>query len=319
MSKFMRNSAVTALIFIVVGFAMAFVAGSIKGVEVIQSVVDSVTQGRVQLDLNGILSEIEEWEIVKELEENVNYDIDENMIFDDNFEIFSGDAQAQFADVEIGMLDIEVGGCNFVINESTDDVFRVNAEGTRRFQCFVKDRTLYIKGTVKTVVDTNNQCQITLSVPEGFTFAEVDAEIGAWVMDLGSISADKMDMEVGACQITADTLVADTLNVTVGMGEVVIEDMQVNKLDAEVGMGNFRADGTVSEKADVECAMGNIEMEIAGAQKEYNYDIECGMGNVDIGDNSYSGLANEQSIDNGADRKMDVECAVGNISIRFTK
>lgn len=331
MKKFMKGCAWTALILIVLGFVLALAAGTTKGAATIRDVVHNVTGGTVNVDFTGLdgwgifISEGAEdlkdgvMDGLEDLEDTVNYEIEDAMIFDDSFEIFSGDVKMEFAQEEITELDVEVGGCNFVVKESDDDKFYVEAEGTKKFQAYVHSGILVIKGTIKTVIGNNFSGDIVLRVPKGFTFEKADMEIGAGVMDLGDMSADKLDMEVGAGQITADTLIADTLNVAVGMGEAVIDDMQVNKLDAEVGMGNFSAKGSADEKVIVECAMGNVEMKLDGTSKDYDYSIECGMGNVTIGGNTYSGLANEKNINNGADRKMDVECAVGNIDIRFSE
>lgn len=327
----MKGCAWTALILIVVGFILAFTASTVKGAEAIRQVVDNVTGGKVQVDLtgldrwgifitegaeeltDGVREGLDNLEVLEELEDNVNYDIDASMIFADGFEILTGDISKNFSGEGILELDIEVGGCKFSMEESADGDFHVEAENTRKFQGYVSGNTLFIKGTMKTGSDS----EIVLQVPAGFSFERINMELGAGAMELGDMRAKELDLEVGAGQITADSLTVDSLLVAVGMGEIVIEDMQVNKLDAQVGMGNFRAEGAVNEKVIVECAMGNIDMKLAGSEKDYDYSIECGMGNVQIGGNTYSGLGNEKDIDNDADRKMDVECAVGNIEIRF--
>lgn len=318
----MKGCAWTALILIVVGFILGSVASTVKGAEAIRQVVDTVTGGRVQVDLSelgqlgvsiaegaGNLTD----EVMEGLEDNVNYDIDDSMIFADGFEVLTGDISKDFTGEGVLELDIEVGGCKFFLEESEDGDFHVEAENTRKFQGYVSGKTLFIKGTMKTGSDS----EIVLQVPAGFSFEKINMELGAGAMELGDMRAKELDLEVGAGQITADSLTVDSLLVAVGMGEIVIDDMQVNKLDAQVGMGNFRAEGAVSEKVIVECAMGNIDMKLAGSEKDYDYSIECGMGNVKIGGSTYSGLGNEKDIDNDADRKMDVECAVGNIEIRF--
>ena len=47
--------------------------------------------------------------------------------------------------------------------------------------------------------------------------------------------------------------------------------------------------------------------------------MECGVGNLDVGSDSYSGLGREKSISNkGADRKLNLECGMGNISVDFS-
>ena len=329
MKKFMKVCGITALIFIVVGLILAFAAGTTEGAAAIRDAVSEATNGKVQVNLNGIgdwgvhIAEgAEQWtdgvmDGIEDWEDTVNYDIEKAMVFDDGFELFSGEVKKEFAAPEIQELDVEVGGCSFTIEESGDDRFYVEAEGMKKFQTYVKGDCLFIKGTVKAVVGDKIDGNVVLKVPAGFNFEKLDMEIGAGVMELGELSAKKIDLEVGAGQIIADKAICEDLMVMVGMGEARMNDMQVAKFDAEVGMGNIYAKGNVSEKVIVECAMGNVELELAGKQEDYDYSIECGMGNVTVGGNTYSGLAKEKDISNGADRKMDVECAVGNIDIQF--
>ena len=320
MGKFMKGCALTALVLIGAGIIMAVVGGAAKGTTTIHEVVDKVTGGLVQVNLG----EDNEWGVTigeklvgADFNTGIHYDIDESSIFDMDFEIFSGDYQDTFAADGIRRLDIETGGCEFTVKESADESFHVEAEETNKFQCYRKDETLHIKGTMKTAISNNvKPCKITLYVPKEAAFEKLLLEVGAGVVDLGTLRAEKIDLEVGAGQILADSLTGTDVMISVGVGECIVKDMQAAKLDAEVNMGNLNVQGAVSEKIILECAMGNIEMQVDGAFSDYDYDVECGLGNVLIGDKSYSG-ASEASVNNGASRKMDVECAVGNIEIAF--
>ena len=220
MKKFMKGCAWTALILIVVGFILAFVASTVKGAEVIHRVVDTVTDGRVQLNLSGLgnfgvsiaegaeeltdemLEGLEDLEVLEGWESNVNYDIDESMIFADGFEVFSGDVNKTFAGAGLLELNIEVGGCKFRMEESPDSDFHVEAENTKKFQGYVSGDTLFIKGTMK----TGSNSEIVLQVPAGFTFDRINMELGAGAMELGEMFAKELNLEVGAGQITAESL-----------------------------------------------------------------------------------------------------------------
>ena len=84
-------------------------------------------------------------------------------------------------------------------------------------------------------------------------------------------------------------------------------------------MGHLYLEGAVGDKAEMECAMGSLEMVIEGSQTDFNYDVECGMGNIDLGRSSYSGVAQDKRIDNGAEKRMVIECAMGDVDISFTE
>ena len=96
MKKFMKGCAIVALVMIIAGVGLAVAAGSVAGTQSISQVVDSVTDGRVQVNLNGLT----EWGV--EVKDNiveqmggleVKYDIDDNTMFDNDYEVFKGDLE----------------------------------------------------------------------------------------------------------------------------------------------------------------------------------------------------------------------------------
>ena len=82
MKKFMKICAITALIMCVLGIVLASLAGSIKGREAINEVVENVTDGKVNVKLNGW----SDWgvTIADELRDNIgnaNYVIEDAISF----------------------------------------------------------------------------------------------------------------------------------------------------------------------------------------------------------------------------------------------
>ena len=56
----------------------------------------------------------------------------------------------------------------------------------------------------------------------------------------------------------------------------------------------------------------------AGNQKEYNYEIPCGTGEIVIGEEVYYGIKPEEKINNNAQKLINIECNVGDITVDFT-
>ena len=96
MKKFMKGCGITALVLLVLGLIMAIVAGSMQGRKTISDIVNSVTGGKVQINLDsfkdfGIHIGEGIGDIVEGIGDGFHYDIDDNinMNFDNKYPIFS--------------------------------------------------------------------------------------------------------------------------------------------------------------------------------------------------------------------------------------
>lgn len=328
MKKFMKGCAVTALVLFVVGFVLATAASSVRGRTTIEDVVDSVTGGRVHVNLNSLsdwgirvghtnmLGWLDDWEFLEE----VDYVVDENIGFDTNYGILKGNVAQYSLGSDIRKLDFEVGACSFTTKPSPDDNFYLEASYAGKLQGYVENGTLYIRSTasVKRWNDLNG-CRIVLYVPAGASFDSADIEVGAGRLEFDRLSADEVKLEVGAGQITLTELQTEELEASIGLGQIELKDMEIGTLEAEVGMGDFSAEGALGGDAKVECSMGNVSLKIQGSQRDFNYELSRALGNVTLGSSGSSGFASEKHIDNGADKTIDIDCSMGNVTIRFTE
>lgn len=312
MKKFMKVCAIMTAILLVLGGALAIMAGSVRGSRMISDVVDTVTGGRLHVNF-GSWSPF--WGIY--WDDNVFYDLDDWNFFDSSHEILSRDVSGYEVGSDVKSLDIELGGYVFKTAVSEDDSFYVSTDHVNKMQCYVKNGTLYLKAWNSRWGIGSTTRKITLYIPEGQSFEKVEVELGAGEITLDDVTADEISLEVGAGKITAKNIRAGELEISVGAGKVDLVRMDVDVLDAEIGMGELVGSGTIRRSAELECAMGNMELRLSGSQKDFNYHLEVAAGNIDVGRNSYGGLGNEQKIQNGADKNMDIDCAMGNVTIRF--
>lgn len=322
MKKFMKVSAIIALVLLVVGMVMATIAGAIQGPATIGRIVESVTNGRIH-HINDWGIELRD-EILSEVHGEGWFSIGDSTIFDNAYNVLAGNVDAHSVGAvgtengQIGKIEIEAGGCRFFIEESGDSQVYVQATNTGKFQCYVQNNTLYVKAIRSTVHFTDyNDCEITLSLPADYKYKEFNVEFGAGLLEIDSILAEDADIEVGAGQLLVSYLEADSLYTSVGVGDLQIDNMKVGSFSGEVGVGQLMVAGSIQRNADIECSMGNAQLDLAGRYEDFNYTLEASMGNVDIGHNSYNGLAREQTINNNAGKDMDLVCAMGNISVFF--
>lgn len=321
MKKFMKGCAITALILFVSGLVLAMVAGTVRGRTTIENVVKNVTGGRVSIHLNpfdwGIF--VDDSNILGWIDD-VDFDVEENMNFDRTHTILKGNVERYSLGSDIRELDFELGACSFTTQLSPDNNFYLEASYAGKLQGYVENGTLYIRSTA-TVKRWNelNGCRVILYVPADAYFDKAEVEVGAGRLEFDQLQAKEVSLEVGAGQISLNELQSESLEVNVGLGQITLEEMTVGRLNAEIGMGEFVAAGALNGDADVECSMGNVSLTLEGNQKDFNFELSKAMGNVTVGRSSSSGFASEQYLDNQAGKTIDVECSMGNVTIKFTR
>ncbi len=294
MKKFIKFCTMAVLVIVTIGFLLS-AAGSFDG----RKLLDDVKEGG-----DALLEDVKEGgsalldDVLKGYEGLEGYDINDATVFDKDEPVESGNIDRVFENISASVLDVEIGGCMLEILASEDGNVRVVADSVKKIQAYQKGDELRIKSAGKAIEDTEGS-KIRLYLPAGYRW-------------------QKVDMEVGAGQIMAEGLLVSKLEVSVGAGEIRLNEMEIEELEAQVGMGNFIAKGTVSVSIEAECSMGNMELELSGDQTDYDYEVECVAGNIKIGEDKYGGgIVKEQKIDNGAGRRMDLECSIGNIAVTF--
>lgn len=321
MKKFMKGCAIAAAILLVAGLVLGIVGSTARGSETISRVVENVTGGRVKISFGGWGND---WGImvgdnILDSLDDVDYDIGEASSFSSRYEVQKGDVGKYRLEGTVSKLEIEVGGCFFSVEASDDDFFYVEAENVGKFQAYVESETLHIKSTTGGVTAWSELSggTIILYIPAGYSFREVEADLGAGTMKFPSLKAEKASLEVGAGQIMVEKAEVSELDVSVGAGQIELKDMDVTDLEAEVGMGELIARGAVSGNIDAKCSMGNLELFLVGKKEDFNYELSGAMGSLNLAGESYGGFSQERDIDNGAGKTMEIDCSMGNVTIGF--
>lgn len=326
MKRFMKGCAITALIFLALGTALAIAAGTVRGRAAIARVVETVTGGRISVNFDGFIN----WGI--QVRDNVSdslpslpelsYDIDEATSFDSGHDIWGGDVSKFCLGEVVETLKIEAGGCQMLTQASGDNSFYVEASDSGRLQAYLEDGTLYVRATPVSRQlgswDGWEKCVIKLYIPKDYHYNEVDIELGAGDLEFEGLDADRVSLGVGAGRIVANGLKADSLELEVGVGQIDLKEMNVKELKADIGMGELLLEGNIENSVNASCAMGNVDMKLTGSQKDFNYRINGALGNISLGAESYSGFGVSKTVDNGAQKDMKIECEAGNVTIRFT-
>lgn len=198
---------------------------------------------------------------------------------------------------DVRNLAIAYGAGELKILESEDENIYLEVDHTMVFEYGIdKEKTLYIKPKKKKF--TNATGEMILYLPKEIRFDWVNFELGAGEMTVSNIETAEMELSVGAGTVVLENLKCDTADVEVGAGEM------------EVKKGNV-------ESLTLNLAMGEADLMLAGKEEDYDYDVSCGAGEVQIGSMYAGGLASEKDTDFGREKNIQVECAMGSVSIDF--
>lgn len=322
----MKTCCIIALVLIGSGLGLTIAGCSIGGAENIAQVVNDVTSGKVDVSLDmagerfGIFMD-ELGNSLSKLDDGETYNIDDyGTVYTNDSPVLSGDiSRFSLGNENVKKLVLNAGGCEFGIKESEDDCFWLEAEGVSRLQAYVKDQELHVTTTRSGKVTGSmiKSTKIILYVPEGYEFQNIEMELGAGLLKAEELQAQEIQVKAGAGEIILESLTAQKADLNVGMGDITVKNMNLGELVAEAGMGNMELEGSLNGDGQAKCSMGNITLKLDGAEEDFDYSISSAMGNVDLNGQKYSGLASAKDISNGAEKKLEAECSMGNIDIRF--
>lgn len=323
MKKFMKGCGITALIFIVVGILIGVAGNMGHGSQrySLGEILSAISGGNITQD------SVDDWShgVAEQIQENmgdVHYDLEDNVDYDSDHEVKTGTIDPYILGDDsqgITELQVQAGGCVMKMQVSEDDCFRVEADGMRKFQGYVENDTLVIRGTSKVSSNSegNLNGSITLYVPAGYYFENTSLDLGAGSLTVAELQTDALEANVGAGKMAFEKLAADQVTLDCGAGQITVGDLNSRITEVSVGMGSVRLTGDVTERLTGDCSMGELKVTLAGVQTDFNYDLSCGMGEMKVGDDSYSGMANEKQINNQAAKDMELDCAMGSVVVEF--
>lgn len=271
-------------------------------------------------------------------------DGDEEKVFDRDTDQDGGTQEKDtvtYPASDVKNLDFDLHACVLEILPAKGQEIELGIEENQsQIRYRLSDDTLTITGKYNSNVvwklgKDGNAPVIRLYLPEGMSFDRVQMEIGIGEVSLAPLQAKEMILDVGAATCEMQGLTADTVTLSVGAGTVELETLETGVLLTDIGAGELTADevmisdnaeisigmgstvitGTINGNLCVDCGMGSIEMELAGAEEDFNYDVSSGMGNVEIGNSSFT--STEKQINNGSIKNCEISNGMGSTEISF--
>lgn len=239
----------------------------------------------------------------------------------DEADIQKGIVNEHFAAEDIRDFDMEIqyGEIQFTDSESEEIEVLIDAPKRNSYICKNDNGTLKIKDTTTRYkwYAKDNSVTVTIAIPAGKIFDEVDIATNAASVEVShEFQTKDLELELDAGELLAESIqVKGEFKVDVGAGNVEIDNFSAESLEVDCGVGSASLKGSILKTAEADCGVGQIILELSGREEDYNYEVSAGVGSVEINGKSYSSLSVEKTIDNGADKDIQLDCGVGQIEV----
>jgi len=211
---------------------------------------------------------------------------------------------------EIHSLDVQISAADFKI--VSEDEFSVESN-LKYLSVSEKNGVLRIVDEAKSNSNYSN-ATLTLYVPNGMVFDDVDIETGAAKMTVDTLSASSVELKLGAGDVRFESLNASAdVDIKGGAGQITIVSGTLNNLSLEMGMGELNLTATVLGDSDLKFGVGESNVTLIGSKDDYKVDIDKGIGNITVDGKTVTDFG---SSGNGQNH-IEIEGGVGAINLNF--
>ena len=220
------------------------------------------------------------------------------------------DSQAYEITSDIHSLDIQINAADFKIKHG--DAFSVESN-LKYLSVSEKDGVLTIIDEAKSSSHYSNAV-LTLYVPNGIVFDDVDITTGAAKLTADALSASSLELKLGAGDVRFESLHASSsVDIKGGAGQITVASGTLNDLSLEMGMGELNLTATVLGDSNLKLGVGESDLTLIGSKDDYKVDVEKGLGSISVDGKDVSDFG---SSGNGQSH-IHIEGGVGAINIVF--
>ena len=225
-----------------------------------------------------------------------------------------GETKTYTVSSEISDLNIQINAADFYIKEGNS--FSVESN-LKNLEVDEKNGCLTLKDLTKIKLNGSNAYEnavLTIYVPVGTVFDNVNIKTGAGRFTVDSLSAATIGFELGAGDVTISKLIAEkSANIEGGAGRITISNGAIKDLALKMGMGQLNLTAALTGDSELELGVGESNITLLGSKDDYELDIEKGIGNITVDGKNVTDFG---SSGNGAN-EVDIHGGVGAINVRF--
>ena len=225
-------------------------------------------------------------------------------------EAVSEDMKTYSVSADIRKLNIRINAADLYIKEGA--AFSVESN-LQHLTVTEKGNTLTVEETKK--IQGNYQgATLTIYVPAGTVFDDVNLTTGAGRLTLESLSTNTLDFELGAGDVSITSLTAlKSADIEGGAGRITISGGALHALDLEMGVGQLNLTSALTGECQLDLGVGESNITLLGSQDDYELDIEKGIGSIFVDGKD---VADYGSSGNGTN-EVDINGGIGAIHVKF--
>lgn len=231
------------------------------------------------------------------------------------------DGSITFLTEEVASVDLNVKNGEVEISSWENDYYEVKGvSNTNKIRYSLENGVLKVRTKGSTVTfwkRWRNGVKAVIYIPKRAENINMKIMVGAGDMVYNASNRiNTLEADIGAGNAEFYAVNAQFCELKVGAGDADMEGVNLGECNFKVGVGNLDVEGVIGGNVDVSCGVGNVDFELNQNYTEFNYSVKAGLGEVSIGDEDFSAV-NNSKIENGADKKMDIQCGLGNVSVEF--
>ena len=162
---------------------------------------------------------------------------------------------------------------------------------------------------------------ITITVPKDAQLKEIDVALSVGNIEMDDLICQKVEAECSLGNNTVNNLQAEEIELSNSLGNITTQNLTVEKeAKFSASTGNIDADGTFHGNVEVSVDLGNARLIVRGASRnDYELEASSDMGNLVIDGDKMDGemMGADFQLENGQNRKIQIDSSVGDVEITF--
>lgn len=213
-------------------------------------------------------------------------------------------------------LELNIGATSLRILESQNDKeVRVETD-SEYIETWREGATLKVVEKSHGFLGFSGKTELTIYIPEGSKFEEVDIGAGAGTVAIERLVAERLSLELGAGRTRIEYLeVSKSAKIDGGAGSMEIVAGKIKDLDLEMGAGKAEITAELTGDSRVESGVGKLDLNLSGRSEDYKISIDKGIGSVSVNGEKQG----DGAIYGDGERVIRISSGIGAVEIKVDK